>query len=263
MELNADEVHVWLARSDLLVKESTQGRYQALLTNAEWQRVQRQRSADGQNAALLARVLQRWVLGHYTGVEPSQWRFGVEAAGKPVITSPQSRLAFNLSHSGQLVVCAVSRLAAVGVDVELPRAGVDSAALARRFFSTAETAALAGLPQAAQAERFYHLWTLKEAYIKLTGQGLAAGLDGFSFDLDAGGQIHFRAPPESPLGAGRPVFWLLQAPLGHWLAVAALSAQGGGARLRLFGCEPLARSWPIPAAVVALSESAETPAAGS
>lgn len=94
--------------------------------------------------------------------------------GKPYLQDYP--LYFNLSHSGNYVVCAVSTQE-VGVDIqEYKKADVKR--LARRFFSGEEQSILmACANEKEQNELFYQLWTRKEAYGKLTGEGIAAVID--------------------------------------------------------------------------------------
>ena len=83
---------------------------------------------------------------------------------------------FNLSHSGNYVVCALS-WQEVGVDIQQYRR-TDIDRLAERFFSTEEKKALKACHDRKEREQlFYQLWTRKEAYGKLTGQGIAAVID--------------------------------------------------------------------------------------
>lgn len=83
---------------------------------------------------------------------------------------------FNLSHSGSYVVCAFSRQE-VGVDIQqYKRTDIDR--LAERFFSEEEKKALKACHNLKEREQmFYQLWTRKEAYGKLTGEGIAAVID--------------------------------------------------------------------------------------
>lgn len=88
--------------------------------------------------------------------------------GKPVLASGAAH--FNISHSFERVVCAVSEKP-VGVDIEKIRPF--RRGVVTRFFSESE----AGYIERAESEneackRFYELWTLKEAYVKMTGEGL-------------------------------------------------------------------------------------------
>ena len=56
-----------------------------------------------------------------------------------------------------------------------------STAIANRFFSPTEAAALSGVPEHRRQERFFEYWTFKESYIKARGMGLSIPLDRFSF----------------------------------------------------------------------------------
>ncbi len=94
---------------------------------------------------------------------------------------------FNMSHSGDCVMFAFSRDHEVGVDVEITsfRRRFGSLELASRFFSTTESAALAGLDENARDGAFLQLWTCKESVLKALGHGLSFGLDRLRFALDA------------------------------------------------------------------------------
>jgi phosphopantetheinyl transferase len=112
-------------------------------------------------------------------------RFALQDAksGKPALDPAQALpdLHFSLSHTRGLAACAVGRPHALGIDAEAWRAPAPIE-LAARYFAPAEARLVA-----APAERpstFYRLWTLKEAYLKATGHGLAAPLDSFALSLD-------------------------------------------------------------------------------
>lgn len=93
--------------------------------------------------------------------------------GKPYLR--EYPIFFNLSHSGEYVFCAISDRE-IGVDIQQFRP-TDEFRLARRFFSEEERQALEKyLDRMEQRKMFYRLWTRKEAYGKLTGEGLAASV---------------------------------------------------------------------------------------
>jgi 4'-phosphopantetheinyl transferase len=110
--------------------------------------------------------------------------------GRPFISYPQSaeRLHFSLSHTDGFVACAVSPCERVGIDVEATDRPVSHLEIARTFFSSAEHADLISLPPAQQRDRFFDLWTLKEAYAKARGLGLQVPLDEFSIRVAPGGK---------------------------------------------------------------------------
>ena len=89
----------------------------------------------------------------------------------------------NWSHSGDLLLVAVGRGAAVGVDIEWQRPRPQAMALARRFFTAREADTLATLPEPGAEAAFVRLWCAKEAVLKAHGHGLSFGLDRLEFQL--------------------------------------------------------------------------------
>lgn len=106
-------------------------------------------------------------------------QFTYDEHGKPPLAHGRLSLAFNLSHSGRLVLLALTSAAPVGIDVERVKASTDLAAIAHRFFSPAERVELARISRDGYAEAFYRCWARKEAHLKAIGEGLMAPLDSF------------------------------------------------------------------------------------
>ena len=97
--------------------------------------------------------------------------------GKPLLKDAQD-VHFNLSHSGDLVMCVVSARE-VGCDVELVKDG--RLGVAQRFFTPGECRFIGlGEDERVKNERFFRLWTLKESFIKANGAGLSIPLNTFS-----------------------------------------------------------------------------------
>lgn len=87
------------------------------------------------------------------------------------------QLDFNLSHSGKYVVLAVSDKP-VGVDVERLRNNRQN--IAKRCFHKKEYEDIMALQsQESRDRRFLEYWTMKEAYVKRTGDGLRIPLNSF------------------------------------------------------------------------------------
>lgn len=102
---------------------------------------------------------------------PLEYTFGEN--GKPYLKNYPYY--FNLSHSGEYIFCVIS-MQEVGVDIQRAKQLKDDR-IAQRFFSEEEKKALAACDTAEERqELFYRLWACKEAYGKLTGQGIAAVL---------------------------------------------------------------------------------------
>lgn len=117
------------------------------------------------------RSLLRRLLGHYLEQPPESLRFEYGVHGKPALSanSSQETLFFNLSHTNEVALIAVTASAEVGVDVEEIRSVAYTEKIARRFFSPSE---LVWLEEEPGEERFFRLWTRKEASLKAHGAGL-------------------------------------------------------------------------------------------
>lgn len=117
------------------------------------------------------RSLLRCLLGQYLNQVPVNLRFSYGANGKPSLAAGQSPevLYFNLTHTDNLALVAVTAVAEAGVDAERVRPVAHAGKIARRFFSAAEIAWLDAEPS---ADHFFQLWTRKEAWLKAQGAGL-------------------------------------------------------------------------------------------
>jgi 4'-phosphopantetheinyl transferase len=133
----------------------------------------------------IARASMRQLLAKAAGRDPRDIRFDYGPQGKPSIARAGNPgdIRFNLSHSGDTAVLAVTVGREVGVDVERLRDNVDFQKLARRFFSPVEAATLNRLAGDDLKRRFFRIWTAKEAYIKAVGLGLRIPLDQFAFQI--------------------------------------------------------------------------------
>jgi 4'-phosphopantetheinyl transferase len=153
-------------------------RYEGSLSDEERKRAGEFRFERDALRYLIAHGALRAILAEYAGVGARHLEFSVSPAGKPSLAVPGAGIHFNLTHSGDLALLAVSRGGDVGVDVEKIVAGEDLPLIARRCFCRAELAHLEAAPPALYAEEFYTLWTRKEAYVKGKGDGLSAELTG-------------------------------------------------------------------------------------
>lgn len=124
---------------------------------------------------IAARGMLRNVLATLLDCPIGEIKFAFSPRGKPSLAA-HPELHFNLAHSGDLALIAVSRLGPLGVDVEHLRDFKDAEAIANRFFSTGESAGLHALPAELRTAAFFHLWTRKEAWLKATGEGIGNSL---------------------------------------------------------------------------------------
>ena len=174
-ELPADECHLWITKTASTLPDERVEFYEQLLTDDERRRYGRYMFERHRHLYLLTRALVRTTLSRYRDVAPERWRFCENEWGKPDVAEPQEAkpIHFNLSNSEGMVVCLVARDRVVGVDVEDCERLDQPTSIAERFFSPREVADLRALPEDRQRERFFAYWTLKEAYIKVRGMGLA------------------------------------------------------------------------------------------
>ena len=188
MELPDDAVHIWVVNQADLDASALERLALDWLQVAEQKRYQRLIFDHHRRQLLLGKWLTRTCLSEYVDREPAAWEIQTTAHGKPELVSKQldRPLCFNLSHSGDCMVLAVCRHPQLGVDLENASRERRVGKIADRFFAPTEVNALLALPEARQLERFYDLWTLKEAYIKARGLGLAIALDSFAFSFKEG-----------------------------------------------------------------------------
>lgn len=119
----------------------------------------------------------RYILSCYTHESPELLKFDSGPYGKPLLRS--QACCFNMTHSGLLMVCAVSGMASVGIDIEHIREMPDMFAIANGHFASGECERLGALPALYRTRGFFECWTRKEAFIKATGLGLSQGLHHF------------------------------------------------------------------------------------
>jgi 4'-phosphopantetheinyl transferase len=166
--LGANEVHCYAARLDAGTDQT------GLLAPGERVRAGRFVRPEDARRWSAAHVLLRLVLARHAGARPEELRFWSPTRDKPVLRRPRRArsLRFNLAHSGDLAVVAVSRDLDVGVDVEAVRPGRDFVAVADRVLGPAVAAELRALPDGARTERFFRAWVHHEARGKCLGTGI-------------------------------------------------------------------------------------------
>ena len=152
------------------------------LTEERRERTLRYRQPEDRKRSLGAGLLLAKILPCY-GVSPEAVRRGED--GKPHVEG----CCFNLSHSGDVAVCAVG-VEPVGCDVE-KIAGAPRR-VAERFFHRNEAAYLRQCGEAERDTLFFRFWTMKESYLKMTGEGMRLSLDRIEFRIEPEGIRVFR-----------------------------------------------------------------------
>lgn len=132
-----------------------------------WEDVQR---------SLVGKVLIRKLISKKFQLESKDIDFYIDKYGKPFFKA-QNNCHFNISHSGEWIVCAIADHS-VGIDIE-EVSDIDLG-IAYRFFSDQEQEDLKRLSPKEQNIYFFDLWSLKESYIKKLGMGLSIPLHSFT-----------------------------------------------------------------------------------
>ena len=240
LELCPNEVQVWRADLDAFAfREGSAGRF---LSQDERDRASRFHFARDRRRFMAGREILRLLLSAYLDLEPGNLSFRYSAHGKPELDSArlESRLAFNVSHSGPAALFAFVRDHKVGVDVEQLRTDLATYEIAEQFFSQAEQAALKQIPQHLQHQAFFACWTRKEAFVKAKGEGLSLPLDQFDVSLTPAQPAEILGTRPDTEERHRWSLWSLDVDPGH---AAALAVDGNGMHLTLcFAAET--EDWP-------------------
>jgi 4'-phosphopantetheinyl transferase len=231
MSDRSDAIQVW--QIPLSVSADSLDRYFACLSRDEQIRATRFRFADDRRRFTVARATLRHLLALQLKRSPEAIRFCYGEYGKPLIgqsthaqtmSDASGEFHFNLSHSGELALCALGGERTVGVDIEevKPMKRLDN--LIDRCLSATERSQVKAA--ADQPRAFLQRWTCKEAYLKAIGLGLSQSMQMVEVqlvppllaqvpkDCDEGWNLHLLTLPAEYVGAlvvkGRAAIHLCQ-----------------------------------------------------
>ncbi|MEO1637131.1 MAG: 4'-phosphopantetheinyl transferase superfamily protein [Cyanobacteria bacterium J06631_9] len=179
-------VEVW--QISLQVSEDVQHRYWQCLSADEQTRANRFRFADDKRKFTIARGTLRYLLSQQLRCPPKDIDFCYGPYGKPGLEQNAAGLGanscdfhFNISHSGELALCALGGDRRVGIDIEKlkPMQRLDN--MMERCLSAQEQAEVMSTAQPAEA--FLQRWTCKEAYLKAIGLGLSQSMKTVEVDI--------------------------------------------------------------------------------
>ncbi len=175
VELAPDAIHVWTAPLD--IDEHEMEGMLARISPSERKRVGSLLEERAVRQHVVSRAMQRQILASYVGGSPSDIRFGAVAMGKPTLAYPNDiGLTFNTTHSGRLVIVAVTANRDVGVDVENVRPVPRALRVAKRVYSAEEYEMLAALPAEKLEREFLAIWVRREGTAKARGDSVWRGL---------------------------------------------------------------------------------------
>ncbi len=183
-------IDLWLLSTETL-ETTVEDAFTACLSATERGQLQHIHWPTAQRQFLLSRGCLRHLLSRYTGQAPAALTFVYGPKGKPELspngdkTSSQPR--FNLSHSGQRLLVAISTaedISAIGVDIETLRPIKRLSGLCRRYLSAAEAKTVLALPSPEADHQFLRYWTGKEACLKSLGMGIADSMQTLELILE-------------------------------------------------------------------------------
>jgi 4'-phosphopantetheinyl transferase len=167
--LAGNVVHVW--RLDLSAPRDD---LSGLLAADERERAKHFAREEDRSRWTQTRGALRVLLARYVERDPRALRFVLGPHGKPALSEGPPAPSFNLSHSGDIALYAFALGCAVGVDVEVPRAGIDILGIAARALGADAARQLGALDIATREREFLRAWVRHEAASKCRGTGLGA-----------------------------------------------------------------------------------------
>ena len=180
---------IWLCRADTVQQRLDY--FSSLLSAEELARAQRFKFEIHRNRFIISHGFKRSVLAKYLSIEPARIQYQRGDKGKPSLVEAdydRQALTFNLSHTQDITLLAVTSDIEVGIDIEYMDRKTDWSAICQRFFTVAEQQALFSLTKEKQKSAFFQLWTRKEAYMKVLGSGLSLSPTAFTLTV----------PPQPP-----------------------------------------------------------------
>jgi 4'-phosphopantetheinyl transferase len=235
---NPAEIHLW--RAWLTERSGEDETGWQVLSAEERARAGRFHFSLHRQRFVRSHALVRGILALYTGLPPAELQFRSAANGKPGLAHAGG-LRFNLSHSEDLMVLAVGWRGALGVDIEVHSERLVWRDIAGNYFSPRELLTIeAEADEAARLAKFYRAWTLKEAYLKALGDGLAGLLEQVEVDLENLADPDFSRLPGGELEQHRWQVYGFKPASGASGALVTESGAGIRPKLMRFSVESLA-----------------------
>jgi 4'-phosphopantetheinyl transferase len=172
-------------------------RLEGFLSPEERVRAERFHRPEDRKRYVVRRGMLRELVAQHLNRQPSEIEFQYNALGKPSVIcgSGEPELQFNMSHSEDWAIYALTRSGPIGVDIQCIRPIPDLERIASETFSPAELAAWTALPADSRLVAFFAAWTRKEAVLKAVGAGIGEGLKQVEVTLGLRDARVLQAPP--------------------------------------------------------------------
>ena len=194
-------VHIWRCQFQSALVYNRD--FTASLSTNEIEKACRYIRAKDRDRYIFAHGVLRSILGFYISCSPAELIFEVNPYGKPFLARKcdSSDIQFNMSHSENMTLLAVTRGARIGIDVEYMRSVPDARQIVDRYFSSDERRFLHSFSPVDFERGFFYCWSSKEAFLKGLGKGLTYPLDKFSITFSKGESEGFLQVYEEPVNA--------------------------------------------------------------
>jgi 4'-phosphopantetheinyl transferase len=178
------ELHIW--RFELSLKCTPYEKLISILSMEEIQRAKNFYFEKHYFQYLATHIIKRLILAEYLDVSPKLLEFEKGRWGKPALlkTRNSKNIQFNISHSHNLILIAVTVEDLVGIDVEYHAEKIPIKSLNEAILSTSEKKFFLKLKDQEKSTAFFRCWTRKEAYLKAIGIGMSINLANISVDIN-------------------------------------------------------------------------------
>lgn len=166
--IKSDEIHIW--STCFLDSEMNLYYLSSLLSKDEQERAGSFRFSRDQKRFIMARGILRCLLAGYLEKAPQTIELMYGLWGKPCLSQEKS-LHFNVSHSGDYALYAVTLDYKIGVDLEYIDKNLELGDMALSVFSPLELTHWQNLEAEERVDLFFKYWVCKEAFLKASGKG--------------------------------------------------------------------------------------------
>ncbi|WP_428817973.1 4'-phosphopantetheinyl transferase family protein (plasmid) [Clostridium butyricum] len=181
-------------------------------------KIDRLKYTKNKTSSIISDILIRSIISDKLNVKNNKIQFKRTNYGKPYLDNTLN-FHFNISHSGDYVVCAIDKNI-IGIDIE-EKKDIDYESIAKNFFCNDEIEFILEGNYDERLTKFYRMWTLKESYVKANGKGLSIPLNSFSIKIDEGKEIKLIATKDKE----KYGFKTLSKELGYEISVCSLGEE--------------------------------------
>lgn len=187
--LEREEIHIWCIRWTKITAWILD--HWNVMCDDEKNAAQKFIKHDDQMRYAVGKIMSRLILARYMNISERNILISKNKYGKPFIRQLEMEepIQYNISHSGEFVLLAVTKYSEIGIDIELLRELPDYLEIAQTVFSPEEAEII---KDSNSPNIFFCYWTAKEAYVKALGTGLFTNLKLFMIErneiIDCGGR---------------------------------------------------------------------------